>query len=155
MVGKSTYSGAMISYMLHALSKPIWFQKWRVKTQTRCPSWSMQSGLGLLLFVHSVAWIIARDKVIIDMIILGIFPSKHILWVLAGIASVIYTHYYTPDIRSMWGYIVFAFPFVCSSVRSFVRTFVLTFIRSSFRHRVKVFALKFIRPHILKILWWI
>ena len=55
--------------------------------------------------------------------------------------------YYTPDIRSMWGYIVFAFPFV----RSFVRTFV----RSSFRHRVKVFALKFIRPQILKTLWWI
>ena len=27
---------------------------------------------------------------------------------------------YTPDIRSMWGYIVFAFPFVRSSVRSFV-----------------------------------
>ena len=51
---------------------------------------------------------------------------------------------YTPDIRSMWGYIVFAFPFV----RSFVRTYV----HSSFRHRVKVFALKFIRPHILKTL---
>ena len=51
---------------------------------------------------------------------------------------------YTPDIRSMWGYIVFAFPLV----RSFVRLFV----RSSFRHRVKVFALKFIRPHILKTL---
>ena len=27
---------------------------------------------------------------------------------------------YTPDIRSMWGHIVFAFPFVCSFVRSFV-----------------------------------
>ena len=51
--------------------------------------------------------------------------------------------HYTPDIRSMWGYIVFAFPFVRS------------FVRSSFRHRVKVFALKFIRPHILKTLWWI
>ena len=64
--------------------------------------------------------------------------------------------YYTPDIRSMWGYIVFAFPFVRSSVRSFVRTcvrsFIHTFVRSSFRHRVKVFALKFIRPHILKTL---
>ena len=55
-----------------------------------------------------------------------------------------YPHNYTPDIRSMWGYIVFAFPFVQSIVRSFVR--------SSFRHRVKVFALKFIRPHILKTL---
>ena len=35
------------------------------------------------------------------------------------------------------------------------RFFVRTFVRSSFRHRVKVFALKFIRPHILKIVWWI
>ena len=52
---------------------------------------------------------------------------------------VVGTHY-IPDIRSMWGYIVFAFPFVC------------TYIRSSFRHRVKDFALKFIRPHILKTL---
>ena len=34
-------------------------------------------------------------------------------------------------------------------VRSFVRTFVRTFVRSSFRHRVKVFALKVIGPHIL------
>ena len=57
-------------------------------------------------------------------------------------------YYYTPDIRSMWGYIVFAFPFVCSSVCLFVRSFV----HSSFRHRVKVFALKYIRPHILKTL---
>ena len=56
-------------------------------------------------------------------------------------------YFYTPDIRSMWGYIVFAFPFV--------RSFVHTFVRSSFRHRVNVFALKFIRPHILKTLWWI
>ena len=32
---------------------------------------------------------------------------------------------YTPDIQSMWGYIVFAFPFVrCTYVRSFVRSFV-------------------------------
>ena len=46
----------------------------------------------------------------------------------------------------MWGYIVFAFPFI----RSFVPTFVRSYVRSSFRHRVKVFALKFIRPHILK-----
>ena len=28
---------------------------------------------------------------------------------------------YTPDIRSMWGYIVFAFLFVRTFVRSFVR----------------------------------
>ena len=59
----------------------------------------------------------------------------------------------------MWGYIVFAFPFVPSYVHSFVRSFVCTFVRScvrsSFRHRVKVFALKFIRPRILKTLWWI
>ena len=52
---------------------------------------------------------------------------------------------YTPDIQSMWGYIVFAFPFSRSYVHSYVR---------SFRHRVKVFAL-FIRPHILETLWWI
>ena len=32
-----------------------------------------------------------------------------------------YNFYYTPDIRSMWGYIVFAFPFVCLFVCSFVR----------------------------------
>ena len=32
--------------------------------------------------------------------------------------------YYTPDIRSMWGYIVFAFPFIRSFVRTFVRSFV-------------------------------
>ena len=56
--------------------------------------------------------------------------------------------FYTPDIQSMWGYIVFAFSFVCSYVRLFVRLC----IRSSFRHRVKVFALKFIRPNILKTL---
>ena len=43
----------------------------------------------------------------------------------------------------MWGYIVFAFPFVRS------------YISSSFRHRVKVFALKFIRLLILKTVWWI
>ena len=48
-------------------------------------------------------------------------------------AYVVGTHY-NPDIRSMWGYIVFAFPFV----RSYVRLFV----RSSFRHRVKVFCVK-------------
>ena len=59
--------------------------------------------------------------------------------------------FYTPDIQSMWGYIVFAFSFVCSCVRLFVRSC----IRSSFRHTIKVFALKFIRPNILKTLWWI
>ena len=31
---------------------------------------------------------------------------------------------YTPDIQSMWGYIVFAFPFVRTYVRLFVRSFV-------------------------------
>ena len=51
---------------------------------------------------------------------------------------------YTPDIRSMWGYIAFAFPFV--------RSYVHSFVRSSFCHRVKVFELKFIRPHLLKTL---
>ena len=43
---------------------------------------------------------------------------------------------------------VYSFRF---SVRLFVRSFVRSFLRSSFHHRVKVFALKFIRPHILKI----
>ena len=48
---------------------------------------------------------------------------------------------------------VYSFHFsVRSYVRSFVRSFVSSFVRSSFRHRVKVFALKFIRPHILKTL---
>ena len=42
-------------------------------------------------------------------------------------------HFYTPDIRSMWGYIVFAFPFVRSFVRTFVRSFVRTFVRSFVR----------------------
>ena len=55
-------------------------------------------------------------------------------------------HIYTPDIGSMWGYIVFAFPF-----RPFVRSYVRSFV-CSFRHRVKVYALKFIRSHILKTL---
>ena len=31
---------------------------------------------------------------------------------------------YTPDIRSMWGYIVLAFPFLRSFIRSYVRSFV-------------------------------
>ena len=45
---------------------------------------------------------------------------------------------------------VYSFRF---SVRPFVRTkFIHSFVCSSFRHRVKVFALKFIRPHILKTL---
>ena len=43
-------------------------------------------------------------------------------------------------------------PFVCSYVRSFVCSYVCSFVRSSFHHRVKVFVLKFIRPHILKTL---
>ena len=113
--------------------------------------------------------------------------------------------YYTPDILSMWGYIVFAFPLVRSFVRTYVRSFVfpsqgqsfcvkvyktsyfedplMDFIhiwhdgryrpkvfistiptpgvtlgsrsRTSNFHkkvRVKVFVLKFIRPHILETL---
>ena len=45
---------------------------------------------------------------------------------------------------------------VCGGIMfSLFRSFVRTFVRSSFRHRVKVFALKFIRPHILETLWWI
>ena len=50
--------------------------------------------------------------------------------------------FYTPDIRSMLGYIVFAFPLV--------RSYICSFVFPS--HRVKVFALKFIKPHILKTL---
>ena len=46
---------------------------------------------------------------------------------------------------------VYSFLLFHSSICLFVRTFV----RLSFRHRVKVFALKFIRLHILKTLWWI
>ena len=38
--------------------------------------------------------------------------------------------YYTPYIQSMWGYIVFAFPFVHSFVRMYIRSFVRTFVRS-------------------------
>ena len=68
-----------------------------------------------------------------------------------GTCSTFFYYYYTTDIRSMWGYLVFAFPFVRPSVRSYERPYV----RSSFRYRVKVFALKFIGPHILKTLWWI
>ena len=48
---------------------------------------------------------------------------------------------------------VYSFRFsVRPFVFSYIRSFLCTFVRSSFRHRVKVFALKFIRPHILKTL---
>ena len=81
----------------------------------------------------------------------GYWSSKMGIWWVGYSDARVLVHnslnFYTPDIRSMWGYIVFAFPFVSS--------FVGTYFRSSFRHRVKVFALKFIRPHILKTLWWI
>ena len=50
---------------------------------------------------------------------------------------------YTPDIRSMWGYIVFAFPFVRSFVRTFVRSFVRLFVRSFVR--LSVTGSKFLR----------
>ena len=69
-----------------------------------------------------------------------------------GKSSKRYCTYYTPDIRSMWGYIVFLFPFARLFVRTYVSSFVCPCVGSSFRHRVKVFALKFIRPHILKTL---
>ena len=39
--------------------------------------------------------------------------------------------FYTSDIRSMWGYIVFAFPFVRSFVRTYVRSFVRSFVHLS------------------------
>ena len=110
----------------------------------------------------------------------------------------------TPDIRRMWGYIVFAFLFIRSYIRSFVfpsqgQSFCVKVYKTSYfedplmdfihiwhdgryrskvfistiptpgvtlgsrsrtsnfhkKVRVKVFALKFIRPHILKTLWWI
>ena len=85
-----------------------------------------------------------HNRLIQKLFCSGWFP-KHSLYIDTRLV------YYTPDIRSMWGYIVFAFPFV----RSYVRSIVRSFVHSSFRHRVKVFVLKFIRPHILKILWWI
>ena len=49
--------------------------------------------------------------------------------------EIIFPHFvnifnYTPDIRSMLGYIVFAFPFVRSFVRTYVRSYVRTFVRS-------------------------
>ena len=40
-------------------------------------------------------------------------------------------HNYTPYIGSMSGYIVFAFPFVCSYVCSLVRSYVRSFVCSS------------------------
>ena len=53
------------------------------------------------------------------------FRKFHIILILMQLVYV-----YTPDIRSMWGYIVFAFPFVRSFVRTYVRSFVRTFVRS-------------------------
>ena len=51
---------------------------------------------------------------------------------------------------------VYSFRFsVCPFVRTYFCSYVRLFVRSSFRHRVKVFVLMFIRPHILKTLWWI
>ena len=54
---------------------------------------------------------------------------------------------YTPD--EVCGVYSFRFP-ICHFVRMFIRSFVRSFVHSSFHHRVKVFALKFIRPHILR-----
>ena len=50
------------------------------------------------------------------------------------------------------GYIVFAFLFVCMYVRSFIRWSFRRHVRGT---RVKVFVPKFIRPYIIKTLWWI
>ena len=61
-------------------------------------------------------------------------------------------NYYTPDIRSMWGYIVFAFPLVRSYVRSFVCPCVLSFI---FQSQGQSFCVKVYKTSILKTLWWI
>ena len=69
--------------------------------------------------------------------------KKYLYFSYFSIKTYVVGTHYTPNIRSMWGYIVFTFPFVRSYVRSFVRPFVRLF-----RHRVKVFALKFISPHI-------
>ena len=60
-------------------------------------------------------------------------------------------HYLYPQHTKYVGVYSFRFS-VCLFICSFVCMYVRTFVRSSFRHRVKVFALKFIRPHILKIL---
>ena len=37
-------------------------------------------------------------------------------------------YYYTPDIQSMWGYIVSVFPFVHLFVRTFVHLYVRSFV---------------------------
>ena len=56
-----------------------------------------------------------------------------------------FTYYYTPGIYAD-GYIVFAFPFVCSSVRMFVRSLVRFFVRNSgtFVEFMSKFWLKFL-----------
>ena len=80
-----------------------------------------------------------------------LFP-RYMPWNIMIMTYSLSASYYTPDIRSMWGYIVFAFPFVRSFIRTYVRSYVRSFV---FPSQVTVFALKFIRPHILKTLWWI
>ena len=54
-----------------------------------------------------------------------------------------YSHDYTPGIYAD-GYIVFAFPFVCSLVRSFVSSFV----------RYSGTFVEFMSKFLLKFLWW-
>ena len=62
---------------------------------------------------------------------------------MAVLCKIVSRFYYTPDIRSMWGYIVFAFPFVRSFVRTYVRSFVRSYVRSFVR--LSVTGSKFLR----------
>ena len=55
--------------------------------------------------------------------------------------------YYTPDIGSMWGYIVFAFPFVRSFVRTYVRSFVFPSQGQSFC--VKVYKISYFEDSLM------
>ena len=65
----------------------------------------------------------------------SIYLNRHVFVMLFSISTKYRNYYciiwlicyYTPDIRSMLGYNVFAFPFVRPFVRSYVRTYVLSF----------------------------
>ena len=58
-------------------------------------------------------------------------PGLHCLLITLLRVSRLQCVNYTLDIRSMWGYIVFAFPFVRPFVRTYVRSYVRSFVRLS------------------------
>ena len=63
--------------------------------------------------------------------------------------------YYTPDIRSIWGHIVFAFPFVRSFIRTYVRSFVFPSQGQSFC--VKVYKTSYFEDPLMDFVhlaWW-